>query len=137
MPLGVVAAPLVEEIAVRLFLMSTIAWVVFRLTKRAWLAFAIALLLSSLVFALLHLGSAEAGRPDAGELLSRRPSDEVHAGGVTTRMGVLAVGPSVRDPLPRRRQCRASRVSGRCFLFGSRFLIHTRTARKRKRLNHK
>jgi hypothetical protein len=52
---GVVASPLVEEIAVRLFLMSTMAWIVLRLTKRAALAFAIALLGSSLVFALLHL----------------------------------------------------------------------------------
>jgi hypothetical protein len=53
---GLVAAPIVEEVAVRLFHMSTMAWVVFRLTKRAGLAFAIALVGSAFFFALLHLG---------------------------------------------------------------------------------
>ncbi len=52
---GLVAAPLVEEIGVRLFLMSAMAWVVFRVTNRAGLAFAVALLGSAFVFALLHL----------------------------------------------------------------------------------
>ncbi len=53
---AVVAAPLIEEVAVRLFLMSAMAWVGFRLTKRATLAFAIALVGSALFFAVLHLG---------------------------------------------------------------------------------
>jgi membrane protease YdiL (CAAX protease family) len=53
--IGVVAAPLVEEVAVRLFLMSAIAWLVSRATGRASLAFVVALAGSSLVFALLHL----------------------------------------------------------------------------------
>jgi membrane protease YdiL (CAAX protease family) len=53
--IGVVASPLVEEIAVRLFLMSALAWFVQRVTGRADLAFAVALVGSSLVFALLHL----------------------------------------------------------------------------------
>lgn len=53
---GLVASPLVEEVAVRLFLMSGIAWMVFRLTQRTQLAFAIALAGSALFFALLHLG---------------------------------------------------------------------------------
>jgi membrane protease YdiL (CAAX protease family) len=52
---AVVAAPLVEEVAVRLFLMSAIAWVVSRFTDRAGLVFAIALVGSAFVFALLHL----------------------------------------------------------------------------------
>jgi membrane protease YdiL (CAAX protease family) len=49
------AAPVVEEIAVRLFLMSAIAWAVSRFTGRTGLAFAVALVGSSLGFALLHL----------------------------------------------------------------------------------
>lgn len=53
---GLIASPLLEEIAVRLFLMSTMAWVVYRLTQRAGLAFATALVGSAFVFALLHLG---------------------------------------------------------------------------------
>jgi hypothetical protein len=52
---GVVAAPLVEETALRLFLLSAIAWVVSRITIRSGVAFAIALVGSALVFALLHL----------------------------------------------------------------------------------
>lgn len=52
---GLVVAPLVEEIAVRLFLMSAIAWVVSHWAKPAPLAFAVALVGSSLFFALLHL----------------------------------------------------------------------------------
>jgi hypothetical protein len=52
---AVVAAPLMEEVAVRLFLMSTIAWVVARFTDRSSLVFAIALAASAFVFATLHL----------------------------------------------------------------------------------
>ena len=53
---AVVAAPLMEEVAVRLFLMSAIAWVVSCFTKNSSAVFVIALCASSLVFALLHLG---------------------------------------------------------------------------------
>ena len=60
---GIVAAPLVEEITVRLFLMSVIVWVAFRLTKQDGVAFAIGLLGSSLVFAVLHLGRPFPGDP--------------------------------------------------------------------------
>lgn len=52
---GVVASPIVEEVMVRLFLMSVIAWAVFRFTKRATLAFAVALVGSAVFFAALHL----------------------------------------------------------------------------------
>lgn len=52
---GIVAAPIVEEVGVRLFLMSAVAWIVWRVTKRAGLAFALALVGSSLFFAALHL----------------------------------------------------------------------------------
>jgi hypothetical protein len=45
-----------EEVAVRLFLMSVMAWIVSRFTKRTGLAFAIALVGSALFFALLPLG---------------------------------------------------------------------------------
>ena len=60
---GLVAAPLTEEVAVRLFLMSAIAWVVARATKNPAAVFAIALLGSSLVFAALHLGRPFPGDP--------------------------------------------------------------------------
>jgi hypothetical protein len=60
---GLVASPLVEEVAVRLFLMSVVVWLVFRLTKRTTLAFAIGLAASALVFALLHLGRPFPGDP--------------------------------------------------------------------------
>jgi membrane protease YdiL (CAAX protease family) len=60
---GVVAAPLVEEVIVRLFLMSVIAWLVFHFSKRATLAFAVAVSASALVFALLHLARPFPGDP--------------------------------------------------------------------------
>jgi membrane protease YdiL (CAAX protease family) len=52
---AVFVAPVVEEVAVRLFLLSAIAWAVSRFTKRPRLAFAVALVGSAFVFALLHL----------------------------------------------------------------------------------
>lgn len=52
---GLVAAPLVEETLLRLFLLSVLVWLVSRLTRSASLAFAIALVGSSLFFAVLHL----------------------------------------------------------------------------------
>jgi len=52
---ALVASPIVEEMGLRLFLMSALAWVASRFTKRAELAFAIALVGSALFFALLHL----------------------------------------------------------------------------------
>ena len=60
---AVIAAPLGEEVAVRLFLMSAIAWVVSRFTKNPSIVFAAALVASSLVFALLHLGRPFPGDP--------------------------------------------------------------------------
>jgi hypothetical protein len=52
---ALIVSPIVEEIAVRLFLLSGLAWIVFRLTPRARLAFAVGLIGSAVVFALLHL----------------------------------------------------------------------------------
>jgi hypothetical protein len=60
---AVVASPILEEIAVRLFFMSVLAWVVVRFTKRPTLAFAIALIGSASLFALLHLARPFPGDP--------------------------------------------------------------------------
>lgn len=53
---AMVTAPILEEVVVRLFLMSALAWLVSRVTTRARLVFAIALVGSALFFALPHLG---------------------------------------------------------------------------------
>ena len=53
--MGLVAAPVVEEIALRLFFMSVVAWGVSRFTTRPGPIFWIALGVSAVVFALLHL----------------------------------------------------------------------------------
>lgn len=53
--IAIVGAPIVEEIALRLFLLSALVWILMRVTRRAGLAFAVALVLSSVLFALLHL----------------------------------------------------------------------------------
>ena len=53
---AVLASPLVEEISIRLFLMSVIAWGIFRFTGREGLAFVVALLASAVFFSILHLG---------------------------------------------------------------------------------
>lgn len=52
---AVVASPIVEEVVIRLFLMSAIAWVVLRFTTRAGLAVALALVGSAFLVALPHL----------------------------------------------------------------------------------
>lgn len=52
---GVVAAPLVEEVMVRLFVMSVIGWLVLRSSGRAPLASTVALIASAIFFASLHL----------------------------------------------------------------------------------
>jgi membrane protease YdiL (CAAX protease family) len=60
---GVVAAPLMEEVAVRLFLMSAIGWLVSRFSTNPSAVFLIALWASALVFAVLHLGRPFPGDP--------------------------------------------------------------------------
>lgn len=50
-----VAGPITEEVVFRLFVMSVMAWVVYRVRKRAGLAFAIALIGSAAIFAFPHL----------------------------------------------------------------------------------
>ena len=62
---GLVASPLVEEVLVRLFLMSAIAWAVSRVTQRPSVIFVAALVASAVVFAALHLDRAFPGDPAA------------------------------------------------------------------------
>ena len=50
-----VAGPIAEEVVFRLFVMSGMAWVVYRVTKRAGRAFVIALIGSAAIFAFPHL----------------------------------------------------------------------------------
>ena len=52
---ALVAAPITEEVVFRLFVMSVMAWVVYRVTKRAGRAFVIALIGSTAIFAFPHL----------------------------------------------------------------------------------
>jgi len=66
--IGLVSAPLTEEISVRLFLMSAIAWTVSRVTGNRAAMFAIALVTSSIVFAALHLGRPFPGDPTVAAL---------------------------------------------------------------------
>ncbi len=60
---AIVAAPLMEEVLVRLCLMSVIAWIVWQLTDQSRHVLTIALIASSLVFALLHLARPFPGDP--------------------------------------------------------------------------
>jgi len=52
---ALVAAPIVEEVEVRLFLMSALAWILARVTRRGDVALGLALIGSAMVFAALHL----------------------------------------------------------------------------------
>jgi hypothetical protein len=61
--LGVVSAPLTEEVSIRLFLMSAVAWIVSRVTGNRSAISTIALVASSVVFAALHLGRPFPGDP--------------------------------------------------------------------------
>ena len=60
---ALVAAPIAEEVVFRLLVMSVMAWVVSRVTKRAGLAFVIALIGSAAIFAFLHLERPLPGHP--------------------------------------------------------------------------
>ena len=60
---ALIASPMMEELVFRLFVMSLIAWVVSRFTSRSGLAFAVALIGSTLIFAGLHLGRPFPDRP--------------------------------------------------------------------------
>ena len=116
---GIVVAPIVEEVAVRLFLMSAIAWIVSTFTTRTQLAFWIALVGSAFVFAVLHLARP---MPDGGMLAHYYRASlvaKVHAGRDRARIGLLALGPAACDAVSRRRQCGASRVPGPSVLSGA------------------
>lgn len=52
------SAPVMEEIALRLFFMSVVAWIVSRFTRSARTIFLVALAISAVVFGVLHLGRA-------------------------------------------------------------------------------
>lgn len=53
--IGIVAAPMVEEIALRLFLLSSLAWILWKITHDVRRAFLIALWASAFLFAAAHL----------------------------------------------------------------------------------
>ena len=55
---AIVRAPLIEEVALRLFVMSSVAWLVARFTASSNRVFWISALLSAVVFARLHLDRA-------------------------------------------------------------------------------
>jgi hypothetical protein len=88
---ALVASPLLEEVTVRLFLMSVIAWVVFRVTPRDAGIRGRAHRLRALLRIAASVSSA-AARAGAGELLSGRAHGQVHAGRRRARLGVLALG---------------------------------------------
>lgn len=52
---ALVASPMTEEVVFRLFVMSVMAWFVYRVTKRAGRALVIALIGSAVIFAVPHL----------------------------------------------------------------------------------
>ena len=60
---GLITSPIVEEISVRLFLMSAVAWIAHHFTRRSGVAFVLGLIGSSIVFAALHLGRPFPGDP--------------------------------------------------------------------------
>ena len=74
------AAPVVEEVVMRLAVLSALAWVTSLVVKRPRKQFIIALWMSSLVFGLLH-GS----RPALGAW----PLDQLYLGGVVLKSGLL------------------------------------------------
>jgi membrane protease YdiL (CAAX protease family) len=94
---GVVAAPIVEEVALRLFLMSAIAWVASRLTHRTTMAFVIGLVGSSLLFALLHLDRPMPNDPTLANYYRTALVVKIHARGVPLGMDLLALGAAVLD----------------------------------------
>lgn len=67
---ALIAAPMMEELVFRLFVMSLVAWIVSRFTRRSGLAFAVALIGSAVIFAVLHLGRPLPDRPALTTLYS-------------------------------------------------------------------
>lgn len=67
---SLIAAPMMEELVFRLFVMSLMAWIVSRFTRRSGLAFAVALIGSTVIFAVLHLGRPFPDRPALTTLYS-------------------------------------------------------------------
>jgi hypothetical protein len=78
----IVAAPVLEEIALRLFFLSVIAWVTAHFTKRPRTIFLVALGVSASVFGVLHLS-----RPMADQA----SMSLVHASGIVLKSGAAGI----------------------------------------------
>ena len=68
--LAVVVAPVTEEVALRLFFMSGVAWLVSRVSSRPAVVFGVALVVSAVVFAVLHLNRPMPGNPSVATIYS-------------------------------------------------------------------
>lgn len=77
-----VAAPVIEEIALRLFFLSAIAWVTARFTKRPRTIFLVALGLSAFVFGVLHLSRP---MPDQASIAL------IYASGIVLKSGAASI----------------------------------------------
>jgi membrane protease YdiL (CAAX protease family) len=85
---GVFATPLLEEIGFRLFLMGGIAWLLSRSTEDRRTVFLVALGVSALVFALLHLLRPPAGLLDATVVVLKAGAAGLVLGWVFWRWGL-------------------------------------------------
>jgi membrane protease YdiL (CAAX protease family) len=79
---SILAAPVVEEIAMRLVLMSAVAWIAARFTKDPQTVFLVALWLTALAFGLMHIF-----RP----MPDRSPFDLIYAAGVVLKSGLASL----------------------------------------------
>jgi membrane protease YdiL (CAAX protease family) len=85
---GVFATPILEEIGFRLFLMGGIAWLLSRSTDDRRTVFLVALGVSALVFALLHLLRPPAGFLDATVVVLKAGAAGLLLGSVFWRWGL-------------------------------------------------
>ena len=85
---GVFANPLLEEIGFRLFLMGGIAWLLSRSTDDRRTVFLVALVVSALVFAPLHLLRPPAGLLDATVVVLKAGAAGLSLGWVFWRWGL-------------------------------------------------
>ena len=85
---GVIANPLLEEIGFRLFLMGGIAWLLSRSTDDRRTVFLVALVVSALVFAPLHLLRPPAGLLDATVVVLKAGAAGLSLGWVFWRWGL-------------------------------------------------
>ena len=78
-------------------------------------------------------GTAGPRRSDVGEFLSRGAPDEIHTAWWATGLGLLAVGPHLRDPLPQCCECHALGSWIRCLLKAASMWTDNETAPNRCR----